>query len=154
MKARLVACSVLALVLAGQAMAGDEDVCATAANLVHAEFPAPHVAAAIARKDLRVLVVGTTSSMIGGPNSTSKAYPIRLQEDLRVAHVAGIHHAGQRAAVVAHVDVETDRVVLAVVDRAQQEQCEQPVRESSASGCEQAARASVRAGSESKCASR
>jgi len=82
MRAGVVACSMLALLFAGPAVAGNEEACAAAANLVHADFSAPHVAAGIANKALKVLVVGTTSSMIGGPNSTSKAYPVRLQEDL------------------------------------------------------------------------
>lgn len=82
MKARVVAISIMAALLAAPASAGNEDACATASNLVHADFPAPRMAAAIARKQLKVVVVGTTSSMIGGPNGTSKAYPVRLQEDL------------------------------------------------------------------------
>jgi GDSL-like Lipase/Acylhydrolase family len=81
MKVGVVACGLLLLV-AGSAIAGDDEACATAGNLVHADFSAPRVAEGIARKNLKVLVVGTTSSMIGGPNSTSKAYPVRLQEDL------------------------------------------------------------------------
>jgi hypothetical protein len=82
MKAQVTALSILAAVLASPALASSDDVCATATGLVHADFSAPRVAAGIARKQLKVLVVGTTSSMIGGPNSTSKAYPARLQEDL------------------------------------------------------------------------
>ena len=34
------------------------------------------------RKQLKVVVVGTSSSMIAGPSGTSKAYPVRLQEEL------------------------------------------------------------------------
>lgn len=83
MKAGVVAISIMAAVLAGPAWAGDEAVCATASNLVHAEFAAPKTAAALARKQLKVVVVGTSSSMIGGPSgSSSKAYPVRLQEEL------------------------------------------------------------------------
>ncbi len=82
MKAQVAALSVLAMLLASPALASHDDACAAAASLVHADFSAPSVAGAIARKALKVLVVGTTSSMIGGPNGTSKAYPVRLQEDL------------------------------------------------------------------------
>ena len=64
------------------ALADSEDACAVADNLVQAEFAAPRLAAAIARKQLKIVVVGTTSSMIAGPNGPSKAYPARLQEDL------------------------------------------------------------------------
>lgn len=68
---------------ASQPRAGASDgTCATASNLVHSDFAAPRVAEAIARKRLKVLVVGTTSSMIGGPAGTLKAYPARLQEQL------------------------------------------------------------------------
>jgi hypothetical protein len=80
MKAWVVAA--LGLLLAGPALAGDGDACAAVSDLIHAEFAAPRLAAAIARKQLKVVVVGTTSSMIGGPSGTSKAYPARLQEDL------------------------------------------------------------------------
>ena len=91
MKLPLSALCLLTCLIAGPTLAGDEQpgaghdsqgACATAANLVHADFAAPHVAQAIARKQLKVLVVGTTSSMISGPNTTGKAYPARLQEEL------------------------------------------------------------------------
>jgi hypothetical protein len=82
MRAGVVAISVVAVLLAGPAWAANDDACATASGLVHPDFPAPRIAAAIARKQLKVVVVGTTSSMIGGPNGINKAYPVRLQEDL------------------------------------------------------------------------
>lgn len=80
MKAWVVAA--LGVMLAGPALAGSDDACAVAGNLVQAEFAAPRLAAAIGRKQLKVVVVGTTSSMIAGPSGTTKAYPARLQEDL------------------------------------------------------------------------
>ena len=70
------------LLLAGPATAAADSACATADPHVSAEYPAPHVYAAIARKQLKIVVVGTSSSMIGGPNTSSKAYPVRLEEDL------------------------------------------------------------------------
>lgn len=79
MKAGVFALSMIVVVLAGPARAGNEGACATASHLVHADFPAPRTAAALTRKQLKVVVIGTSSSMIGG---TSKAYPARLQEDL------------------------------------------------------------------------
>jgi hypothetical protein len=82
MKAGVVAISFMAALLAGPAWSANDDACATASHLVHAEFPTPHIAAAKTRKQLKIVVVGTTSSMIAGASGASKAYPVRLQEDL------------------------------------------------------------------------
>lgn len=68
--------------LSGPARAADDSACATADPHISAEYPAPRVYAAIARKQLKIVVIGTTSSMIGGANTGSKAYPVRLEEDL------------------------------------------------------------------------
>ena len=79
---RTLVIATICIVIAGAAFAGDGDVCATASYLVSADFATERVAAAIADKHLNIAVVGTTSSMIGGPNGTNKAYPARLEEAL------------------------------------------------------------------------
>jgi hypothetical protein len=61
---------------------GDDDPCAVAQNLVHADFPLPQVANAIRQHQLDVVVVGTASSALGWPGGQSKAYPARLEAAL------------------------------------------------------------------------
>jgi hypothetical protein len=58
---------------------GDDDPCAVAQSLVHADFPLPQVASAIRQQHLDVVVVGTASSALGWPGGQSKAYPARLE---------------------------------------------------------------------------
>jgi hypothetical protein len=67
----------------GAAWAGENQDCAVAEHLAHAEFAAPRVAAAIARKQIKIVVVGTSSSTIGGPGGAIKAYPARLEDELK-----------------------------------------------------------------------
>jgi hypothetical protein len=69
---------------AGAALAadGDDDPCAVAQNLVHADFPLPQVANAIHQHQLDVVVVGTVSSALNWPGGQSKAYPARLEAAL------------------------------------------------------------------------
>lgn len=64
---------------AGAALAADDDPCAVAQNLVHADFPLPEVASALRAHHLDVVVAGTASSSLGG---ASKAYPARLEAAL------------------------------------------------------------------------
>jgi hypothetical protein len=64
---------------AGAALAADDDPCAVAQNLVHADFPLPEVASALRAHHLDVVVIGTASSSLGG---ASKAYPARLETAL------------------------------------------------------------------------
>lgn len=64
---------------------GDDDPCAVAQNLVHADFPLPQVANAIRQHHLDVVVVGTASSALGWPGGQSKAYPARLEAALTLA---------------------------------------------------------------------
>jgi hypothetical protein len=66
----------------GSASAAD-DSCLVAAHLVQADAPMPRVAAAVKTKSLRVVVVGTNSSTLPGPNGPALAYPLRLEEALR-----------------------------------------------------------------------
>ena len=54
--------------------------CAAAKELISPEFSLPRVAAAIAKKQLDVLVVGAGSSTLAG--AEAKAYPARLQSAL------------------------------------------------------------------------
>jgi hypothetical protein len=67
---------------AKHAYAKDTDGCIAAAGAVGPDFGMPHVAAAIAKKRLDVVVVGSASSELAGPAGTSLAYPIRLEAAL------------------------------------------------------------------------
>jgi hypothetical protein len=64
------------------AVARDGSDCAVAAHLVTADFPLPRVAAAIANKQLDIVVVGSASSLLTAPNGTPEAYPVRLEAAL------------------------------------------------------------------------
>ena len=74
------------LVLAGSAhsqdLAGHPAECHSAAQLIERDFPLPRVARALAAKQLNILVVGTGSSVLPGPNGPKNAYPARLQSAL------------------------------------------------------------------------
>jgi lysophospholipase L1-like esterase len=74
--------AMLAGLLAGPALAADEAACYVASSLVHADFALPRVAAAIERKHVSVVVVGSASSTLPGAEGAAKAYPTRLQESL------------------------------------------------------------------------
>jgi len=67
----------------GAAMAQEGNGCITAAGSIAPDFALPHVAQAIARKKLDVVVVGSASSELNGPTGTNIAYPTRLEEGLR-----------------------------------------------------------------------
>ena len=62
---------------------GADDGCAVAAHLVQADAALPRAAAAIKKKTFHVVVVGTTSSTLPGPNGPASAYPTRLEAALR-----------------------------------------------------------------------
>jgi lysophospholipase L1-like esterase len=71
---------------AGAALAGPDDAaCAVAAHLVHADAALPRVAAAIKAKALAIVVAGTASSTLPGPNGPASAYPARLEIALQKA---------------------------------------------------------------------
>jgi lysophospholipase L1-like esterase len=70
------------LVASAVAVAGEQKPCDTPEHLVDAEYPAPYAAAAIAAKRLKIVVLGTFSSVTGG---VFKAYPTRLEEELAAA---------------------------------------------------------------------
>ena len=70
------------LAYVGSASAAD-DACLVAAHLVQADAPMPRVAAAVKKNSLRVVVVGSNSSTLPGPNGPALAYPARLEDVLR-----------------------------------------------------------------------
>ena len=67
----------------GTAFAKEGSECITAAGVIAPDFGLPHVAKAIAKKKLDVVVVGSASSELNGPAGTNIAYPTRLEEALR-----------------------------------------------------------------------
>jgi hypothetical protein len=71
-----------AATVAGSALAADEGACYVAKSLVQADFALPRVAAAVDGKHLSVVVLGSGSSTLPGPDGPAKAYPARLQESL------------------------------------------------------------------------
>jgi hypothetical protein len=73
-----------ALLCVSPAPAGEEhEDCAVAAHLVTADYPMPRVARAIAQKELKVVVVGSASSLLAGPGGKQEAaYPARLEAAL------------------------------------------------------------------------
>ena len=71
-----------ALLCMSDAFAEGHDDCAVAAHLVTADYPLPQVAAAIANKQLNIVVVGTASSLLADPAGKQEAYPSRLEAAL------------------------------------------------------------------------
>lgn len=64
----------------GAACAAESPDCQVAAPLVHADYAARRVAAALAReRSLTIVVVGAGSSTLGGAGGAALAYPARLQ---------------------------------------------------------------------------
>jgi lysophospholipase L1-like esterase len=87
--ARFLAVAVLAMVVAGFATparpvkAQPADACAVPPDLLASTRDLPHAARAVRdRKALRVLVVGTASSTMGGTSSRDAGYPAKLQAAL------------------------------------------------------------------------
>ena len=64
------------------ALAAEEGACYVAGSLVHTDFGLPRTAAAIERKHVSVMVIGSASSTLPGSDGATKAYPARLQESL------------------------------------------------------------------------
>src|ERR1700731_5457318 len=71
-----------AAVLAGPVMAAEEGACYVAGSPVHADFALPRTEAAIERKHVSGVVLGSASSSLPGAEGVAKAYPARLQESL------------------------------------------------------------------------
>jgi hypothetical protein len=85
---RLLAVLVWSVLLAGTATAADAPFCDVPQYLSDAEYPAPAVATAIAARQLKIVVIGSSSSVIGA-NAGFKTYPARLEEDL-AARLPGV----------------------------------------------------------------
>jgi hypothetical protein len=58
------------LVSVSAALAGEQEDCAVAAHLVTADYPLPRVARAIEQKELKIVVVGSASSLLAGPGGS------------------------------------------------------------------------------------
>ena len=79
---KALATALFVLMLGGAAFASDDRLCALAEHLVTADFATERVAAAIAAKKFKIVVIGTNSSIIATPTGRAKAYPTRLEEAL------------------------------------------------------------------------
>jgi len=113
----------LAATLASPCLAADEGACFVASSLVQADFPLPRVAAAIAHKQLNVVVLGSASSTLPGATGAAKAYPARLDASLQrrlpgvaikvVAHVKARETAADMVTTLRQVlkDEKPDLVV-------------------------------------------
>ncbi|MDQ2083315.1 GDSL-type esterase/lipase family protein [Xanthobacteraceae bacterium Astr-EGSB] len=82
----LLAVLVSGLLTSAIAVAGEQKLCDVPEHLVDAEYAAPQAAAAIAAKRLKIVVLGTFSSVTGGP---FKSYPTRLEEEM-AARLPGV----------------------------------------------------------------
>jgi hypothetical protein len=80
---RPLAVALICALIGGGAYAKDPEECITAAGAVGPDFAMPHVAAAIAKKQLDVAVIGSASSELAGPGGSNIAYPTRLEAALR-----------------------------------------------------------------------
>jgi hypothetical protein len=98
------------------AFAGDESACSVASALVHADFPLPRVADAIAKKRLPILVVGSASSTLPGLGGAQRAYPARLEawlgKRLSGVEVKVVTHAQSRE-TAAEMEHDMKRLVAA-----------------------------------------
>jgi hypothetical protein len=79
---RLLTVALICALIAGGAYAKDPEECITAAGAVGPDFGMPHVAAAIAKKRLDVVVIGSASSELAGASGSNIAYPTRLEAAL------------------------------------------------------------------------
>lgn len=70
----------LCAAMIGPLSAAEEGACYVAGSLVHADFALPRTAAAIDRKHVSVVVLGSASSSLPGAEGAAKAYPARLQD--------------------------------------------------------------------------
>jgi hypothetical protein len=79
---RPLAVALLCALIGGGAYAKDAEGCIAAAGAVGPDFAMPHVAAAIAKKRLDVVVIGSASSELAGPTGANLAYPTRFEAAL------------------------------------------------------------------------
>lgn len=89
------------LAMTGPAWADHLSECLVAQHQVEHIFPLPHAARAITAGKLPILVIGTGSSTLPGPNGVKNAYPARLRQAL-VAALPG-------ASVTVTTDVKSRR---------------------------------------------
>jgi hypothetical protein len=80
---RTTALALVGLMLATVVATAEPDTCTVPDYLIHVSGRLPHATAALKNHRLTVLVVGTGSSTLRGPNGASAAYPARLQDALR-----------------------------------------------------------------------
>jgi hypothetical protein len=76
---RPLAVALLCALIGGGAHAKDTETCITAAGGVAPDFAMPHVAEAIAKKHLDIVVIGSASSELAGPSGSNIAYPTRFE---------------------------------------------------------------------------
>jgi hypothetical protein len=74
---------ICAVAASGVAFAREANECIGAAGPLPPDFGLPHVAQAIADKQLDITVVGSASSELNGPGGTDIAYPVRMEATLR-----------------------------------------------------------------------
>ena len=81
---RAVIAGFVAGILACPALAADDNACVGpgASSFAQPDFALRHAAAAIDRKHLKIVVIGSASSTLPGPQGAAKAYPARLSESL------------------------------------------------------------------------
>ncbi len=82
LSAGLLIAGLTAMVPTGPLAAAEEGACYVAGSLVHADFALPRVAAAIDRRHVSVVVLGSASSSLPGAEGATKAYPTRMQDSL------------------------------------------------------------------------
>jgi len=80
---RVVAVLFLLVVAAGGLRAQQADECEIPGYLLFGDSPLEQVNAAVVKGALKIVVVGTTSSMLPGPDGAREAYPARLEAALR-----------------------------------------------------------------------
>jgi len=78
----LLAVLAYALLWSGATLADEQTSCPVADDTIQTDRPLPHVAAGIAAKRLDIVVVGSASSTLRGPNGPQNAYPGQLQAEL------------------------------------------------------------------------
>jgi hypothetical protein len=76
------AAALVCALIGGGAYAKDTEGCITAAGALAPDFAMPHVAAAIAKKRLDVVVIGSASSELAGPAGANLAYPAHFEAAL------------------------------------------------------------------------
>jgi hypothetical protein len=76
------AVALVCALIGGGAYAKNTEGCIASAGAVGPDFAMPHVATAIVKKRLDVVVIGSASSELAGPAGANLAYPTRLEAAL------------------------------------------------------------------------